>query len=283
MWNGKYFTHQLPLGCPPVDDKEDVRLTLSNTYDINRGFTTLEQSRSIVEEYRFRKDTTAAFAEWFTIDPPYEPCFGEVANHPANTYINGCITSFTAGELAKAAFNCGYEAYGWDILRRLYEQMVEDGGNIYFLYNRFTKVPENAKMGPAAWGAAAVLSAIDEGLAGIEDLDCRYRSLGFSPKWPVTPYKELRYFSGYEINGDVVDVRYILTEKGMRYCVDSPAREISAHILLPEGATASAVLLNGKALAFQETLVGESRYVDFSAGRLDGRADIEILFSENGD
>ena len=283
LWNGKYFTHQLPLGCPPVDDKEDVRLTLSNTYDINRGFTTLEQSRSIVEEYRFRKDTTAAFAEWFTIDPPYEPCFGEVTNHPANTYINGCITSFTAGELAKAAFNCGYEAYGWDILRRLYEQMVEDGGNIYFLYNRFTKVPENAKMGPAAWGAAAVLSAIDEGLAGIEDLDCRYRSLGFSPKWPVTPYKELRYFSGYEINGDVVDVRYILTEKGMRYCVDSPARKISAHILLPEGATASAVLLNGKTLAFQETLVGESRYVDFSAGRLDGRADIEILFSENGD
>ena len=278
LWNGKFFTHQLPLGGPPADDKESIRLSLSNTYDINRGFTTLEQSRSIVEEYMLRRDTTSAFAEWFTIDPPYEPCFGRVKGHPANSYINGCITSFTAGELAKAAFSCGYEAYGWDILRRLYEQMEEDGGNIYFQYNRFTKVPENAKVGPAAWGSAAVLSAIDEGLAGIEDRGCRYRSLGFSPRWPVTPYKELRYFSGYEIGGDVIDVRYILTEAGMRYCVDSPAREMAAHILLPEGASVSSVLLNGKPVAFRETLVGESRYADFSAGGLSGRADIEILF-----
>ena len=278
LWNGKYFTHQLPLGCQPVDDKEDIRLTLSNAYDINRGFTTLEQSRSIVEEYMHRRDTTSAFAEWFTIDPPYEPWFGEVKVHPANTYINGCVTSFTAGELAKAAFSCGHEAYGWDILRRVYEQMVEDGGNIYFLYNRFTKKPEDAKVGPAAWGAAAVLSAIDEGLAGIEDLGCRYRRLGFSPRWPVTPYKELRYFSGYEVNGDVVDVRYILTGKGMRYCVDSPAREISAHILLPEGASASTVLLNGKPVEFRDVLVGDSHYIDFSARGLHGRADIEILF-----
>lgn len=225
-----------------------------------------------------RRDTTAAFAEWFTIDPPYVPCFGGVKGHPANRYVNGCITSFTAGELAKAAFNCGYEAYGWDILCRLYEQMVEDGGNIYFLYNRFTKVPENAKVGPAAWGSAAVLSAIDEGLAGIEDLGCRYRSLGFSPKWPVTPYKELRYFSGYEVGGDVVDVRYILTDAGMRYCVDSPARQMSAHILLPEGADATTVLLNGNPVEFWQVLVGDSRYVDFSARGLKGRANIEILF-----
>ena len=279
LWNGKFFTHQLPLGCAPADDKEDIRLTLSNTYDINRGFTTLEQARSIVEEYMFRRDTTAAFAEWFTIDPPYEPCFGEVTVHPANTYINGCVTSFTAGELAKAAFNCGYEAYGWDILYRLYKLMAEDGGNIYFLYNRFTKKPEDAKVGPAAWGAAAVISAIDEGLAGIEDLGCRYRSLGFSPRWPVTPYKELRYFSGYEVNGDIVDVRYILTDEGMRYRVDSPAREIRAHILLPDSMAASTVLLNGKPVAFRETLVGESRYVDFSAGSLAGSADIEIVFN----
>ena len=278
LWNGKFFTHEFPLGCPSADDKEDIRMSLSNTYDINRGFTTLEQSRSIVEEYMLRRDTTSAFAEWFTIDPPYVPCFGEVTVHPANRYVNGCITSFTAGELAKAAFSCGYEAYGWDILRRLYELMAEDGGEIYFLYNRFTKKPENHNMGPAAWGAAAVLSAIDEGLAGIEDLDCRYRSLGFSPKWPVTPYKELRYFSGYEINGDVIDVRYILTEKGMRYCVDSPARRISAHILLPEGTSASTVLLNGSPVSFQNVRVGDSRYADFSAAGLDGRADIEILF-----
>ena len=97
-------------------------------------------------------------------------------------------------------------------------------------------------------------------------------------KWPVTPYKELRYFGGDEINGDVVDVRYILTEAGMRYCVDSPARKLSAHILLPEGISVSAVLLNGKPVPFREVLVGDSRYADFSFSGLDGRADMELLF-----
>ena len=156
--------------------------------------------------------------------------------------------------------------------------MEKDGGNIYFLYDRYTRRPENAKVGPAAWGAAAVLSAIDEGLAGITDLDCRYRSLGFSSRWPVTPYDELRYFSGYELNGDIVDVRYVLTGEGMRYCVDSPAREIHAHILLPEGKQASKVLLNRQETAFETVRVGESLYVDFAEKGLRGRVDIEILF-----
>ena len=123
-----------------------------------------------------------------------------------------------------------------------------------------------------------MLCAIDEGLAGIEDLDKRYRSLGFSPRWPVTPYSELRYFSGYEQTGDIVDVRYILTEEGMRYCIDSPAKDISAHILLPAGREPSSVLLNRKEIPFNINPVGESIYIDFKAVRLDGRADIEVLF-----
>lgn len=276
LWNGKFFRHQLPLGCPPADDKEDIRLTLSNTYDINRGLTDLKQSRSIIEEFMLRRDTTSAFAEWFTIDPRYWPKFGDAWAHPG--YINGSITPFTAGELAKAAFSCGYESYGWDIICRLRDMMEEDGGNIYFLYDRLTRKPANAKQGPAAWGAASVLCAIDEGLAGIEDLDKRYRSLGFSPRWPVTPYSELRYFSGYEQTGDIVDVRYILTEEGMRYCIDSPAKDISAHILLPAGREPSSVLLNRKEIPFNINPVGESIYIDFKAVRLDGRADIEVLF-----
>lgn len=49
-------------------------------------------------------------------------------------------------------------------------------------------------------------------------------------------------------------------------------------LLLPEGAVATKVLLNGMPVAFQESIVGESHYVDFSAGNLKGRADMEILF-----
>lgn len=280
LWNGNYFVHQLPLDCPPADDKEEIRLSLSNTYDVNRGFTSLEQSRSIVEEYMHRRDTMTSFAEWYTIDPRYWPMFGEKHAHPA--YINGMITSFTAGELAKAAFGCGYEAYGWDIICRLRDIMEEDGGNIYFLYDRKTRKPYSANAGPAAWGAAAVISAIDEGLAGISDLECRYRSLGFSPRWPVTPYKELRYITGYELTGDIVDVRYILKDEGMRYCIDSPAKEIRAHILLPEGMKAGKVLLNGTQTSFSTVKVGDSIYADFNAKLRKGMTNIEILFDATG-
>ena len=94
----------------------------------------------------------------------------------------------------------------------------------------------------------------------------------------MTPYTELRYFTGYEVSGDVVDVRYILTDTGMRYCIDSPAREIRAHILLPEGVQVRQVLLGGSSVAYETVCVADSRYVDFSAKRLRGRTDIEIIF-----
>ena len=51
LWNGKFFIHQLHLNHDGVDDLESVRLSLSNTYDINRNLTDTAQSRSIIEEY----------------------------------------------------------------------------------------------------------------------------------------------------------------------------------------------------------------------------------------
>ena len=70
LWNGRFFIHQLHLGHSGADDLEGERLSLSNPYDINRGVTSLEESRKIIEEYITRKDITDNFAEWFSIDPP---------------------------------------------------------------------------------------------------------------------------------------------------------------------------------------------------------------------
>ena len=113
-----------------LDDKENVRLSLSNTYAMNRGVTTVEQSRSIIEEYLARCKTTKAFAEWFSIDPPYEKFGGYLPGR----YVNGAISPFAAGELAKAAFQNGYESYGWDIICR-FQQMINRDNAIYFLYS----------------------------------------------------------------------------------------------------------------------------------------------------
>lgn len=263
LWNGKFFIHQLHIGHSGWDDKERERLSLSNAYDINRGVTDLAQSRAVIEEYMRRRTATQAFAEWFSIDPPYE----RFAAFPAGQYVNGAISPFTAGELAKAAFRNGYEAYGWDIVSR-FMRMLERDKNIYFLYSPQDLSPQGG--GPSAWGAAALLSAVDEGLAGVEDADCLYREINFSPRFPVTGYTELRYITGYEKSGVFVDVRWIRTDEGMRYDVFSPAERINAHILLPAGKACREVHVNGAKTDFRTVRVADSAYADFSvpaAGR----------------
>ncbi len=270
LWNGKHFIHQYHINHNGLDDKESIRLSLSNTYDINRGLTDLAQSRAIIEEYMNRRTKTEKFAEWFTIDPPYE-CFLKYTN---GNYVNGAISPFTAGELAKAAFNNGYEEYGWDIISR-FIGLVERDGDTYFLYYPDSK--PQPELGPSSWGASALISAIDEGLAGIVDADCGYKVIDFSPKFPVTPYTELRYFTGYEKTDVTVDVKYILTEEGMRYDIKSPAEIINAHILLPMGKSVSKIFVNGKTQNFEASQLGESLYVDFVSDAK-GYISVEVIF-----
>ena len=274
LWNGDFFIHQLHLNHKGVDDLETVRLSLSNTYDINRGVTTTEQSRKIIEEYIRRREKTDCFAEWFTIDPPYED-FNKLE---AGQYVNGAISPFTAGELAKAAFNNGYEEYGWDIISR-FIRLVERDGNIYFLYD--TDSTPQPKRGPSAWGAAALISAVDEGLAGINDIGVNYDEIYFAPKFPVTYYTELRYITGYEVSKRIVDVRYILKDEGMRYDIYSPAARIAAHILLPKGKTCTHLWVDGRDTEFETIYVGNSAYVDFEVKEITtSRISMQIDFAD---
>ncbi len=273
LWNGRFFIHQLHLGHSGLDDKEEMRLSLSNTYDINRGVTDTKQSRAIIEEYMARRRLTDKFAEWFTIDPPYE-CF---LGYRDGEYVNGAISPFTAGELARAAFHNGYEEYGWDILSR-FMRLIERDGTSYFLYS-----PDSSpqpERGPSTWGAAALLCAIDEGLAGVTDLDSGYREILFTPAFPVTPYTELRYITGYEKSGCIVDIRYILKEDGMRYRVISPAHTLHAKLLLPKGKECRTVLVNGTPAPFSCETIGASHYVKLELSPI-GCADMEVIFQPN--
>ena len=270
LWNGNFFIHQLHLGHDGIDNLENERLSLSNTYDINRNLTDLTQSRLIIEEYMRRREETDFFAEWFSIDPPYE----KFHTYQGGRYVNGAISPFTAGELAKAAFNNGYEEYGWDIISR-FIHLVELDGNIYFLYDTDSKPqPEG---GPSAWGAAALISAVDEGLAGITDIGVNYDEILFAPRFPVTYYNELRYLTGYEASQKMVDVRYIITDIGMRYDIYSPAKKIKAHIMLPKGRKCEKLLLNGEEACFALESIGDSVYVNLDCVA-DGKASFELLW-----
>jgi hypothetical protein len=109
----------------------------------------------------------------------------------------------------------------------------------------------------------ALVSAVDEGLAGINDAGANYDEIVFAPKFPVTHYTELRYLTGYEVTKAMVDVRYILTDEGMRYDVYSPAKKITAHVLLPKDKNCSGLWIDGYNTEYKIATIENSNYVDF--------------------
>ena len=256
-WNGSFYKHQVHLNHAGIDSNEDIRLSLSNTYDINRKFTTAEQSKSIINEYKKRRNNGNYFAEWFTIDPPYKK-FGV---YKAGSYINGAVASLTGGELAKAAFEYNEEAYGWDIIKRLM-QLVEENGELFFMYN--PKTGKNVGGGPSGWGAAAILSAIEEGLFGIIDNGVCFDKMTFSPAIAVTDYNEIKYITGYRVSHTFIQMHYIRTQGCETYVLYCPANEINCHILVSNNFIPQEVLINGKDIAFNTVTCKDSIYVDFN-------------------
>jgi hypothetical protein len=97
-----------------------------------------------------------------------------------------------------------------------------------------------------------------------------------TPRWAVTPFAEGRYLIGYEALRKTVDV--LFTEKGFRYHLRSPARDVREHLLVPSDKTPKALRVNGREMDFTISIVGESRYVDAAVTPQGGVADFEVLY-----
>jgi len=272
-WNGKYYTHQVHMGTPldtGVNEK-DI-LSLSNTYDINRGLPDQKMAASIINEYiKRRKDTQGKyFAEWFSINPPYP----EFSGYKAEQYINGGPAGFVAGELAKAALDHGFESYALDILDRLQALWKKDG-TIYFLY---TPDGKDQGGGPRGWGAAAIISAIIEGLAGIKDQSCLFERIKLSPKWVSVKEEQASVSAAYGASEQSVNYEYSQKGSVISMVVEgSKTREIEFHVMIPEGKKAKKVVCAGKIPQFTTQKIEKSSYVDF-IHKGSGRMEVHIEF-----
>lgn len=268
-WNGVFFTHQVHLDGNPLPEgetQEDKRLSLSNAYALNRGVLDLAQGRSILDEYRNRRKQhgEALFSEWYSIDPPYkifpmadEPNF---SGYSAGNYINGGLAGFVGGELAKGAFNYGEEAYGWDILLRAMRK-VEQDGSIYFLYKADGS---NQGGGPSGWAAASFISALIEGLAGLEDRGVLWQQVRVSPRWAVTGLKQASITANYGPSGTYLGYDWKLSEDRITLILrGSGVKDADFHILLPSNAILSKVLVGGKRVKAVEDKLAASLYADF--------------------
>ena len=254
-WNGNFYTHQIHLNHDGLDDKENKRLSLSNTYALTRGTLNEEQGASVIESYLKQGRELGVLYEWCAIYPPYET----FNMHKAGTYINGGSAPFLAGELAKGAFRYGYEKYGYEILKRL-QAMHRKYRELGFLYNPETG--DDLSGGPNGWGAAAVLDAIDNGFAGIEDADVLMNKINLSPRFVLDDATEKRYYTGYDVSNVLVELEYKKQGNKIIYALTSPAKEVNCHILLPENTSPSLVSLDGEQIEYKVSKIRNSTYVD---------------------
>ncbi|HVN20839.1 MAG TPA: hypothetical protein VMU05_18775 [Dongiaceae bacterium] len=121
-WNGEFYTHWIaenPGYKPDVGVDMTKQVSLSNAYSINRGISH-DKCVAILRTYqRIRSEMpTGSPGEFYGIYPPFLRDFGENAPGLVWEYVNGGVLSCVAGELARGAFEHGFEEYGADILRR---------------------------------------------------------------------------------------------------------------------------------------------------------------------
>ena len=261
-WNGKFYAHFVEDDPQPSYLKMDQRntLSLSNPYNINRGLPTETMAQSIIQTYLSLKESnkTNSFAEWYGIYPAVEPHF---ADYKPGSYMNGGVNTIVAGELAKAAFQHGYEDYGVDILRRINKLIETHNSTLPVAYTPEGKVDEGI---PDNWGQAAVYSAMIEGLAGVVDQDRLFRKLELSPRWLSARINEATVNVVY--GPSKVAIKYTLrhnpSDRTIAIDVNGPMKSSVIRVLLPSDVKAVGdVRVNGKTFPHRMENVRESTYV----------------------
>jgi hypothetical protein len=285
LFNGRFYTHfykLTPVTIAGVDESE--QLSLSNPMAINRGLATHEIAIAIIKEYQRRHQISKAFAPWFGIDPAFpNVIFGDEKLIPG-AYINGGIFPLCGGELARAAFDHGFEHHGYETLER-YRNMISESNETYLWYfPDGTPSSIETSTSPEAlptdgWGSSAMLYAFVEGLCGIEDMEHSYQHARCSPRWLVAGEEEVEVQVGYAASGAKFGYHYRHDRAAglLRLHFEAQQTKVDVHALLPEKSQATAVLWNGESVPFENHRIENSSYVDI-AGRVAKRAEVEIQY-----
>ena len=285
LFNGRFYTHFhkiTPVTIDGVDEAE--QLTLSNPSDVNRGLATHEIAVAILGEYRRRRDATDAFAEWFSVDPPFPAgTFGDDKLVPG-AYVNGGVMPLVGGELARAAFEHGFEAYGVQILDQ-YRRMIAESGESYLWYfpDGTASTPETSTSPDAqptdGWGSSAMLWAFTEGLCGVVDQEHSYRRVRCAPRWAATDERTADVRLSYAASGAGFGYRYTHDAEACTIGLTFDAEaEVALHLLLPDGAATGTVVWAGEAVPSSVSTVEASVYLD-AAGTAAPGTDVEVRYA----
>jgi hypothetical protein len=284
-WNGRFFTHFVPLEpFAPVGVDASRQLSISNTYALNRSVIPSSYCRAIIDEYfeRGSQRDPKVFSEWYSIDPPFPPGSYGLAGRPGEKpgeYVNGGLMPLVGGELARGAFRYGAERYAFEILHRYF--FLIDSTNASYLWYYPEGNPGISGVDTLAtdgWGASAMLAALIEGAAGVEDQGVRYSHTRLSPRWAATD----------DVRSAMVQVRYAASDGYAAYRWQHDQQRIQLRfatsgeqtelrILLPAGIKqVSAVNMNAAPIPYDIREVFSSHYVVIASES--GFGDIEITW-----
>jgi hypothetical protein len=280
-WNGDFYTHFAKMSdvtIPGVD--ESSQLSLSNPMDINRGVANQAQAEAIIGEYVRRRERTGAFAEWFSIDPPFPAgVFGD-EKLKEGAYVNGGIMPLVGGELAKAAFRHGFETYGVDILRRYSEMVTEKGESYLWYFPDGTPSSVETSTSPEAqptdgWGSSAMLEALVGGLAGVEDLGSGFDQARILPRWVAAGIDEAEVQLTYPASGRAIKYTYRRAESAISLVIRATGSDVECRALLPDGRDARSVVAGGRDIDWRSAPVRNSTYVQYNI-HVDGQIRIDV-------
>jgi hypothetical protein len=277
-WNGSFFRHHVklvPFDVPGVD--EERQLSLSNAIALNRRVLTVEQGRAILNEYQSRRATTPnpsglVMHEWWSINPPFPSgSFGMAGRQGENPgeYTNGGLMPLVGGELARGAFRHGYEKYGFNILERYYALIDRTNSTFLWYYpTGAAGVGTNDTIPTDGWGASAMLGALMEGAAGVEDIGIRYSEAIISPRWIAAEDEITSAYvaARYAVSDGYVAYQWNYSEERGQPTLHLEAtgsgQTLHIRMLLPQEASeVTSVTVNGQPAPIVIDTIGTSRYV----------------------
>ncbi|HTY58318.1 MAG TPA: hypothetical protein VMF59_05850 [Bacteroidota bacterium] len=284
-FNGTFYRHRSPITpveIPGVDSES--QLTLSNPMDINRGLATHPMAVSIIDEYRRRGRENNFAADWVSVDPPFPPgVFGEPKLAPGS-YVNGGLMPLVGGELARAAFDHGREAYAVEQLLR-YEELTR-GNETYLWYfpdGRPSSIETSTSPDASptdGWGSTAMLYALIEGLAGVVDASSLFRDVRLSPRWAAAGCDDVSLDLAYAASGAGFEYRYTHDKTGQTVLLGLRGKaNIDMHLLLPPGARGKSLRVNGRPVRHSGVRVEESSYLD-ARFPVRGRAEVAVHYEK---
>jgi hypothetical protein len=265
LWDGVKFQHHVHLDKIDHGDFDETRqLAMGNTWAITRGLSDRAQAMSVIDEYRRRQKETGDAYPWWSLQPGYPDHLGywKEAFRLQGRYANGGLMPWVGGELCRAAFQNGREAYGVELLRQYAGHLRRTGGaQVWYLPDGTPGFRTTNEVNYAGWGMAQWVEALLEGIAGVRDESAVLRQVEVSPRWAVTPVAHARVTYRYAASAGYFSYRWTRSAQSIRLDYSGSGENATFRILLPQPTTPRSLTLDGQPRDIQIEEAGPSRYL----------------------